>query len=602
MHPREDFYTWALEPYKNQLYVPPGEKHSSFMTLLQHKIFQQVWHTPKVGGHSPFHSTLHAPFRMSTHSTEVPVMVEKIQRISDWREIPDILALLHAAGVSVLFTLQFDTDLRQPENQLLMMRSTEPLSAPHKPLQSYMKALYRAFRMEVPHFSVSHFEQTVFSKLPSGPDLQSTLKSFNPVSILDVHHGLIWMKYYFLPHKIEECCVDNIPFFESIGQHIQSLPLHRWKSYLTFMWLHHCADLFSDTYLLYHTHVDRVLYNISPIERTYHLVEKASQAWWQDASRQYVLFNEEALEPARQLVAHMTQDLRDTLQTIFEQANWDEDTRDHAIKKLSHMKVLLGWSESNPRSPECKSTSFDQGILEGYRYQYQLTLSEYDKPTNRDQWRYLACNTVNAYYSRFSNVVYIPAALLHVPFVKVDSCHAYNFGGMGSIVAHEIYHAFDFGSKHVDSTGKLSNWWTKRDRDDYMLQAKRLEALYSRDLAISDHHKIDSSLTLSENIADLLALDISWRAFLLRCPVPSREEAQKFFVSFAVSQAQMYVPGVLHRILQNDSHATAMARVNIPLSTFEPFLKLYHVTPRDPMYTKVSERPHFLQSESVRQE
>jgi predicted metalloendopeptidase len=64
---------------------------------------------------------------------------------------------------------------------------------------------------------------------------------------------------------------------------------------------------------------------------------------------------------------------------------------------------------------------------------------------------------------------------------------------------------------------------------------------------------------------------------------------------FAVSQTQIYSQHALEMSLETDYHALAMARVNIPLSIFPPFLELYQVQASDPMFTPQSQRPEFIQ-------
>ncbi|GFR84335.1 endothelin-converting enzyme 1 [Elysia marginata] len=58
--------------------------------------------------------------------------------------------------------------------------------------------------------------------------------------------------------------------------------------------------------------------------------------------------------------------------------------------------------------------------------------------------------TVNAFYSATRNDVIFPIAMFHLPFYIPDGPGAVNFGAMGSIIGHEITHAFDIqGSSKI---------------------------------------------------------------------------------------------------------------------------------------------------------
>jgi putative endopeptidase len=465
--------------------------------------------------------------------------------------------------------------------------------------------LFDKFGLPAPRFSIPRFEEELMVKMPDKHDLQSTLKCFNPIHEIDLNRDLVWIKWYLLPHKIERLSVDSIAYFKSIGKMMQKLSIARWQTYLIFQWLHHVADWFSDTYLLFFKEIEmKLMGKLKMPLLEYHLVEQASLAWWQDAGEQFVASDKKYLTEGKKLVESMAIDIRDTLHAIFAQTDWDAPTKDEAQQKLANMEFLIGWSEhALPRTPELPSeATFDTLMLEGWKYQYRLQLLNYGKPTDHKQWRWVGYNEVNAFYSRELNTLFIPASLFYPPFLFLSSEPekiAENFGGMGSIIAHEVYHGFDYDSKAVNASGTLSNWWTHKDHNQYMTNAKKIIKLYSVRRDISGYRHINGRLTLSENIADLVSLRLAWQAFLLRWVFkynegPSREVAHRFFVMFVVTQAQIYSPEVVKFILKHDNHATAMARVNLPLSMFTPFLDLYNVKPGDAMYTPRHEWPDFL--------
>ena len=70
---------------------------------------------------------------------------------------------------------------------------------------------------------------------------------------------------------------------------------------------------------------------------------------------------------------------------------------------------------------------------------------------------------VNAYYSPNMNEIVFPAGILQEPFFSTNQDIAYNFGGFGMVIGHEITHGFDDEGSKYDAYGNLNKWWTKND-------------------------------------------------------------------------------------------------------------------------------------------
>ena len=65
---------------------------------------------------------------------------------------------------------------------------------------------------------------------------------------------------------------------------------------------------------------------------------------------------------------------------------------------------------------------------------------------------------VNAYYMDNTNIMYFPAAVLQTPNFDVNQLDYINYGNMGTIMGHELTHAFDNNGKNYDSDGNEFNW------------------------------------------------------------------------------------------------------------------------------------------------
>ena len=93
---------------------------------------------------------------------------------------------------------------------------------------------------------------------------------------------------------------------------------------------------------------------------------------------------------------------------------------------------------------------------------------------------------------------------------------AENYGGIGSVIGHEIGHGFDDQGAQYDGAGNLNDWWTADDKAAFEVKTKALIEQYDdfepRNLP---GEKVNGELTVGENIGDLGGLTIGHKAFVI---------------------------------------------------------------------------------------
>ena len=62
-------------------------------------------------------------------------------------------------------------------------------------------------------------------------------------------------------------------------------------------------------------------------------------------------------------------------------------------------------------------------------------------------------STVGSFYARWLNKVFIPAGILESPLYDINRPNYLNYGGIGTIIGHEMSHAFDKNGIHYDKRG-----------------------------------------------------------------------------------------------------------------------------------------------------
>ena len=202
---------------------------------------------------------------------------------------------------------------------------------------------------------------------------------------------------------------------------------------------------------------------------------------------------------------------------------------------------------------------------------------------------------VNAYYYADQNKMVVPLGILEPPFFDAHKSVAWNYGGIGAAIGHEITHAFDEDGHHYDHTGSWKDWWTTHDKHYYTLITNKVEELYDG-LEYMDGH-VDGHLTFDENLADIGGLEISLEAleYAFQTNRIVNESEKKdlyndFFTSYAMSWRLKDRPQKAKQSLILDHHAPAHFRVNIPIAMFDQFYSTYNVSEKDKMYIDKKER------------
>jgi predicted metalloendopeptidase len=202
---------------------------------------------------------------------------------------------------------------------------------------------------------------------------------------------------------------------------------------------------------------------------------------------------------------------------------------------------------------------------------------------------------VNAYYFNYKNQMIIPYGSCISPFYSISESPAWNYGSLGSVVAHELCHGFDEEGKDFNEKGEQKSWWTRKDNREYNKRADGLVKLYNRQ-KVGDSH-VDGEDTLSENIADLGGLGISLQALKdnqqkrgVVDPASVKKEFQEFFVSYAVSWRTKTRERKMQRSLLTDPHSPAYLRVNLVVSQFDEWYAAFDIDSSSHMYIRPADR------------
>lgn len=274
----------------------------------------------------------------------------------------------------------------------------------------------------------------------------------------------------------------------------------------------------------------------------------------------------------------------------LETVEWlNKNTRKKAIEKIEHMNLELvrpkKWGEYKLFDLDPKNLLKNIYLL-GAKVNEIMISRQGDKYTFWEEGIY----RVNAYYFNENNEIMIPYGTIVSPFYirqedmkedKKDKIKriAWNYGALGSIIGHEMCHAFDEDGKNYNSKGKKKNWWYHSDKIAYRMKTRALIELYNKQIILGKH--LNGEKTLSENIADLGGIGISLhglKEYLDKEGVKDgdrNEYYREFFIAFATSWRTKYKKKKLEMSLDIDRHAPANFRVNLIVAQFKEWYEAF---------------------------
>ncbi len=297
-------------------------------------------------------------------------------------------------------------------------------------------------------------------------------------------------------------------------------------------------------------------------------------------------FPPEAKARAEELVDNLLEAMTESLH----QRDWmGEETRREALAKVAGFTYKIGYPDE---WRDYTGLIIDRGPLVENRlraaaFEFERDLGRLGKPVDPHEWE-MPPHVVNAYYHPLRNEIVFPAGILQPPFFYADADDAVNYGGIGTVIGHEITHGFDDMGSRFDATGQLRDWWSEADRAEFMRRAEVVVEQYNAYQVFADLN-VNGKLTLGENIADLGGVTLAYAALLRALPGPDVEEidgftpAQRFFLSWGTIWRQTTTDEWLRLIVQTDPHSPGHFRCNGPLSNFPPFAAAFGIPGDAPM-------------------
>lgn len=536
----------------------------------------------------------------------------ELSRIAAIRTTKDFLTALthlHGSGITPIFSLSSQPDFKNSEMTIASIDQSG-LTLPDREYYLQKDERYKAIREEFRTYltkmfrmlgereavaeknaeTVLRLETRLAEASMARVELRNPEKVYNKMSIDGLKKlapAFAWEAYLkAFKLSIQDLNVGQPEYFKTVSSLLRTVPLTDWKVYLRWRILDETAQYLSAEFVNAHfAFHGTVLNGQRQLLPRWRRVLTAINALAGDALGQ--LYVEQHFPPeAKNRAVGMVKNLLAAFRERIAGLAWmSEATRRKAIEKVDAVVIKIGYPD---RWKSYEGLVIDRGsfvlnVLRATRFDVQRGLAEIGKPVDRNKW-YVTPPTVNAYYNPTMNEIVFPAGILQPPFFDPQADDAVNYGGMGAVIGHEITHGFDDQGRKFDARGNLTDWWTKDDSERFEALAKVVEEQYSAYVAI-DSLRVNSKLTLGENIADLGGLAVAYRALQMELdkkPMLQRIDGftpqQRFFMAWAQMWRRNYTPANLKQRLVVDPHAPSKFRTIGPLSNMPEFFEAFGCT------------------------
>ncbi|HET7541767.1 MAG TPA: M13 family metallopeptidase [Polyangiaceae bacterium] len=604
--PCTDFYQFACGTWLAQHPSDPGYEESRYFTgdqrnsVYYRSLVEAMNSTDKSlrNVRAYYGSCLRARQNSNAPGEPLRLALGEIAAVDAIAGLPLLLAHLHGSGVRALFRIDSEIDPGDPTHYglgiseggwSLPARSSydDPaLAAAYRKHMTLLASIVRArFPLDLDTQAVFNLEHAVAL---AGSDDRDPLARYNPVdaaALAAALPGFDWSQYFVqLGLTAERVNLYEPKALPALTQLLANTPLDTIKQYLAWRTLEAYASALDKSTIAEEFAFHRGVIDGAqePPSDEYDCFRQTRSIFGFALARHFVEeFVPSTLKPkASSLVGQLQSAMRDKLARV----SWlDDPTRAQAQAKLDLLLAKVGYPERWPddtRSIDATQTYLEQRVALWHYYMQELATTLSNEVDRGEFWA--SPDTTNAFYNDQLNDITIPVAVLSDPFFREDRPGAFNFGVLGSVVGHELTHAFDSGGRHFDGQGALVDWWSEDTAAEFERRAQCLVDQFDRYEALPGL-TVDGQRTLDENIADLGGLGLAFAAFHAQTTNGSEQAPfsaeQQFFLAYAQSRCETASDGIAARRLATDGHAPSKFRVNGSLRNLPEFAEAFACAP-----------------------
>jgi putative endopeptidase len=640
--PGDDFFNYVNAKWIAQNPIPPEESRWGLFFVLRRETEQQLKEILEEISKKPdgeldptgrkvrdFYRTGMDAESLARKSggNDAPLrpLLDKIAQVKRPEELSGLIGTLHRSGIHAFWGPGVDQDLKASEIMALYL-SQGGLGLPDRDYYLNDDEKSKAIREGYMKFAEGMITATpsvagiapaaimdIETKLAAASmtrvELRDIEKQYNkmaPDELAKIAPAIDWDAYWAAAgiQKPAYSIVCQPKFMEEASRLIQTLPLETLTQYLRWHVLTGLAGFLGEDFdKRIFDFYGRTFAGATEMKPRWRRVLGAVNGMLDEALGElYVArhFSESAKAKIDDLVTHLSSAYRRRIENL----DWmSAETKEKALGKLATVVRKLGYPDKwkDYALLEIGTDTYAANYMRAYKFEFDRQLQKVGGPVDRGEWQ-MPPQMVNAYYNPPMNEIVFPAAILQPPFFDPDADLGANYGGIGTVIGHELTHGFDDQGALFDLHGNLANWWTPEDKARFDAKTAKLAEQFDKYEPLSGLH-LNGKLTNGENIADLGGLVIAYDALKLAlddaaragevsaaAPIDAFTSVQRFFINYAITERGSIRNEALRLQVQTDPHSPSEFRVNGPLSNMTEFYEAFSVKEGDKLWRPEGDR------------
>lgn len=290
----------------------------------------------------------------------------------------------------------------------------------------------------------------------------------------------------------------------------------------------------------------------------------------------------------KKTITKLCEDVVSVYREMLEGEEWlSDETKEYAISKLDSLKInVIEPNEYEDYSGlDLNGLSYFEVQKALAEYRWEIDKKRTNGKVNKNIWEGISTLETNAYYDPTVNSINILLGILDGDFYSDDMAKEQLYAGIGSIIGHEISHAFDTNGAQFDKDGNYSSWWTDEDYAAFQERAQKLINYYDGITVFGDEKAI-GSLVQTEAIADMAGI----KAMLTLAAKEENFDYKLFFDSYANIWKDIQTYEANYTQLTQDPHPLSYLRVNVTAQQYDEFYEAFDVKEGDGMYLAPEDR------------
>ena len=308
-------------------------------------------------------------------------------------------------------------------------------------------------------------------------------------------------------------------------------------------------------------------------------------------SMQKVYVEKYGSEEDREKIRSLFREIKDTYREMLLENDWaTEELKEAAVRKLDHLTLNALYPDKfrDTSAIDLKGCSLIEAGQKIKEYEFDYNISLLGTARDQEMWTVtdeLSILLCNADYEPALNTMFMFIGMMGEPFYSPDMSTEEFYATIGTVMGHEISHAFDNNGSQFDENGAINNWWSKEDAAEFQKRIDKMKDHLDGIVAFGEEHFI------GESIAGEMVADVTGMQCILRMASKIKDfDYDRFFVKYAQVNRHLSLYSTEYWILTQDVHPLDYSRTNVPLQQFEEFYETYGVKEGDNMYLAPEDR------------